>query len=75
MGRENMRKFEKFMSDKDRMLKQVKEDAEKDLKVNILTWGHDSLLETHKTTNKSFLQNQLKIGSLIGFWPKVNGSK
>ncbi len=36
MGRENMRKFEKFMSDKDRMLKQVKEDAEKDFKVNIL---------------------------------------
>ena len=33
MGRENMRKFEKFMSDKDRMLKQVKEDSEKDIKV------------------------------------------
>eukprot|EP00794_Sanderia_malayensis_P013855 gene13855-15303_t len=32
MGRENMRKFEKFMSDKDRMLKQVKEDSDADIK-------------------------------------------
>ena len=31
-----MRKFEKFMSDKDRMLRQVREESEKDIKVYVL---------------------------------------